>query len=169
MSNPSLRELVRDLVLSLFPWLLLSGLHTYRVARVNADGTVDLEPPAGVLGPPPLPRIGQWLAAGYEATPTIGTEVLIVYRDNREKSPAIVAFTPLRIGKPAAVRLDVAGAGKVTVGDPNGSPMPVARVGDTIEINVTFGPGSGAATLTNGGPLTLTGTITSGSPKLESE
>ena len=154
---PSHQKSLRQIVLTLFPWLVHAGPHVYRVARVNTGpdaGTVDLEPPPVMLAPEPLPRVSQWAGAGVEATPTVGSEVVIVFLDNNRRKPAVVSYQPLRSGKPSQIEMDAsaavnigASAAQVNLG---AAAAKVLRDGDTITISgpVVAGPsGSVAGTI----------------------
>ncbi len=168
----STSERFRKAILHHLPWLLFLGVHRYTVSRDNGDGTVDLAPAPKVLHGPHL-RVGQYAAPGIEAVLSVGDLVGVMFFDggNGDCLPAIVAHGPLARGKPSSLRIDVAGAGKVTVGDPLGSTKAVARVTDSVVVHVAFNPGTGGATLADGAGtgIALTGTITSGSAKLQSE
>jgi hypothetical protein len=104
-SNPL--DSLREIVLSLFPWLLKLGTWTYRVDRVNADGTLDLAPTSAI--PPRLPSVPQWLVGGVEVTPLVGSLVGVVYLDastpGAKPVPAIVAFAPLRESVPTGIAI----------------------------------------------------------------
>lgn len=119
MSDTTPLAKIKRLVLLALPWLTRVGVRTYRVTKVNTDGTIDCDPsPVGFLAPPKLRRLpatSQWLA-GVELAPNVGDELLIVYRDHDPARPAIVGFSPLRtvapistavggLGGPAAARV----------------------------------------------------------------
>lgn len=125
---------LREIVLTLLPWLLKLGVWTYRVERVNADGTLDLAPTSPI--PPRLPAVPQWLVGGVEVTPLVGSLVGVVYLDapvpDAKPIPAIVAFAPLRLSVPMAIKI-------------GGTSAPAAlRVGDVR--GLVFDPGVPSAT-----------------------
>ncbi len=134
-SNPL--DSLREIVLSLFPWLLKLGVWTYRVERVNNDGTLDLAPTSSI--PPRLPAVPQWLVGGVEVYPVVGSLVGVVYLDapvpDGKPIPAIVAFAPLRVSVPFAVTIDAQAklllgptVGEVDIGGTSGPSA--ARRGD---------------------------------------
>ena len=74
--SPSALSLYRAIVLALFPWLAYAGLHRFVVRRVNADGTIDLDP----LSAPATKRllsVSQWTLGGAEIKPAVGSEVVV--------------------------------------------------------------------------------------------
>lgn len=160
---PSELDSLRSIALTLFPWLAFAGAHTYRVARVNTDGTVDLDPPVGAPALPPLPKQPQWVGAGTEAAPAVGSEVLVVYRDNDPRRPALVSFTPLRASIPAKVSIDstgpiVVGASATTIEAGGTTPVALApAVEGALLALTTFGSALLAVNATP--PVTLANVI----------
>ena len=170
--SPSALSSFRAIVLALFPWLALAGVHTYRVATVNADGSIDLDPPPGSSVLPRLPRVGQWLLGGAEVKPAIGSEVLILFRDNDESRPAIVSFVPLAgpAGKPDRITLNTGADKSINIGADSG----VINLGGTgatalakanaVANNLTilknaFSSSLGAAVPSDGGVALMTAVI----------
>ncbi len=114
MTDPSIQELLRELVLKLCPSLMLAGVHRYTVARDNGDGRFDLNPRTGLLHPPRL-RVEQWAAPGIEGGLVVGQEVAVVFLDNDEALPAILGHLPLRRRKPGSLKIDATGV--ITIGE----------------------------------------------------
>lgn len=121
--SPSALASFRAITLAIFPWLAVAGVHTYRVAVVNADGSIDLDPPPASTVLPKLPRVGQWTLGGAEIKPVVGSEVLILFRDNDTSRPAIVAFVPLAgtSGKPDKITLNTGADKPIAIGADSGS------------------------------------------------
>ncbi len=121
MSDTTPLAKIRRLVRLAFPWFALAGVRTYKVTKVNTDGTIDCDPStAGLLAPPRLRRLpatSQWLA-GVELAPNVGDELLIVYRDHDVARPAIVGFRPLREAAPVSMSVGgLSGPAAARVGD----------------------------------------------------
>lgn len=152
MTAPSTQELLRDLIYKLAPSIVLAGVHLYVVARAAGDGRYDLEPAPRVLHGPRL-RVEQWAAPGVEAGLTLGDELAIVFLNNDERYPAIVAHVPLRRTTPASLRVDCSGTLRMgasaslihlaTGSDlmaPGTETGRVVRFGDAVSVGSSVGP-----------------------------
>lgn len=118
--SPSALSLYRAIVLALFPWLAYAGLHRFVVRRVNADGTIDLDP----LSAPATKRllsVSQWTLGGAEIKPAVGSEVVVCFLDNSEARPAIVSFAPLASSKPDKITLNTGTDKPIAIGADSGS------------------------------------------------
>jgi len=115
-----------------------------------------------------------WQPLGLRAVPRQGAEALVVYLGGDAELPAVLAVVDRRDTPPALAEGEVAvyaGDGQAVVLKPStielgdGATLKVARVGDTVEIALKAGDlgvdGTGA--LNPLAPVTITGTITSGS------
>jgi hypothetical protein len=105
MNPETLLELLRTLIFQLAPPIALAGVHRYTVTNSAGDGRYDLEPAPKVLHGPRL-RVEQMSAPGVEAGLSVGDELAIVFLDNDERYPAIIAHAPLRRSKPGTLKID---------------------------------------------------------------
>lgn len=175
----------RKLVASVLPNLLYFAAWEYQVQR--ADGqTFDGSPTEQGLPLPPLVRVPYRCSlAGATCVPMVGCLAYVTWSNGDPSRPILVAFGPPppasgpQQAPPSAIRID---ATLVTVGDPGGSPEAVARVtddvdGGTVTATVAAAPGPvtfiytppGGAPLPPSTTLTISGVITTGSTKLQSE
>lgn len=104
----SLQELIRGIMVKLFPALVFGGVHSYVVATDHGDGALSLAPTARVLHGPRL-RVEQWAGPGIEAGLSVGDKLLLVFVDNDAAQPAIIGHMPLRQGKPGSLKIDATG------------------------------------------------------------
>jgi hypothetical protein len=172
MSDPlSIQKGLAKIVARQAPSQALAGTHTYRVDVVTDEGRCDLTAVEDDM-PSPLQRVDQWPGIGGAVViPKVGTQALVVFRDNRKDRPVIVAFQPLRQtgGKPDETRVD---GDLVKIAGTSG--LAVARVGDTVNCGYfTIGIGPAYALVPSDvldlTAVQITGTITTGSPKVTSE
>lgn len=120
MTLPPL-ALYERIVLAIFPWLVLSGVHTYVVRSVNADGSINLDPPPSSKVLPKRDRVPQWTLGGAEIKPSIGSEVLLIFRDNDDSRPVILSFAPLAITAPDKITLNTGADKPIAIGADSGS------------------------------------------------
>lgn len=148
---PSLRASVVRIIESAFPHLAFTYPRTYVVNAVRADKRLDLVPPADAPHLPELPGVEQW-GLGV-VTPTVGTEVCVLFRDADERRPIVV---PWGFGSvPDRVKVDAGTA--IELGDP--ATRGAARLNDTVSAGTwTFTPGVGLVTITYT-PLSGTPTV----------
>lgn len=130
IGSPTLRALIGQIVRQLFPWYVYGGVHLYKVKSVSS-GLVDLVTPPGVARPielPDLPAVPIWTGP-LEVDPVAGVECGVVFLNNDERRPVVIAFAPLRDpgGIPTGVRCARADA-------------TVIREGDTITVGAASGP-----------------------------
>ena len=83
------------------------GPRTYVVRAVNVGGTCNLEAPPG-SSYAPLLEVPQWLGE-TRATPAVGSECTVIFRDGDRRRPAIVAFAPPATVAPVARLGDACG------------------------------------------------------------
>lgn len=88
-SPPAIRELVRRLLPDSPEW----RASTYVVVTANSDGTLDLVPPPDAKHLPELKNVEQW-EGGVRYVPNAGTQVVVLYRDDRRTRPIAIAFAP---------------------------------------------------------------------------
>jgi hypothetical protein len=173
----------RALVKTVAPNLLYFATWEYQIQ--SADGsTFDGAPteqgiplPA-LVGVPYMPAL-----AGTTCVPKQGSIAYVTFANGDPSKPVLVGFGPSpgptggASGLPIATRID---ATLVTVGDPAGAPLAVARITDSTQggtlvlspgtQTLTYvPPGGGAPVVSPPGTIFLTGTITSGSTKLQAE
>lgn len=131
-ASPSPRELLRRIVAA----EIGDRFRTYVVAAVGADGRLDLAPPADAQHLPEMHNVEQWTLGVIKIVPAVGSECLVIFRDERKTRPVALVFAP-----------DYDGA------------MPIARSGDTVK--VMFPPNMViAGTVTGPPPGPFTGIIT---------
>lgn len=117
--TPAPLSLYRSIVLAVFPWLAYAGLHRYTVRRVNADGSIDLDPVSSWAKR--LLSVSQWTLGGAEIRPAIGSEVVVCFLDNSEARPAIVCFSPLASSAPDKITLNTGADKPIAIGADSGS------------------------------------------------
>lgn len=183
-----LRSLWRLVRWALPEYIRFHGLYEYRIAKAYpATGTtvaVDLQATDDTvaLGLADIPKVTPWAGlAGSAPSVTPGARVLVAFINGSPARPFVVAWAPFGDAGwlPAAMRIDVAAGGVVTIGDPNGSPKKAARDGDAAPAGgltgttaagpVTFTYVDAFGNVTTGPAVLLVGKVNASSTKLEAE
>jgi hypothetical protein len=147
MSGPlTLKAAVLRWVAEAFPALFYSAPRTYLVHAVRSDKRLDLTPPPDASWLPELPNVEQWTGAGELATPAVGADVTVFFRDANPTRPVAIGWGP---GTPIDTSADASGT--VALGASSSAVHlahaagAVVRHGDTVAI---AGPGSAAGIIT---------------------
>ena len=150
MASRSFKQSLRAIILGMFPWMRIArrGPRTYVVGKgvgstgLNADGTCNLQPPAGSMYAP-LASVPQWLPGGVQISPLVGSECTVIFRDNDRRKPAIVSFTPLAGSVPSKAQIDAllvvlgVSASAINLGT---AAARLVREGDLYTIGIATGP-----------------------------
>jgi hypothetical protein len=174
--NDKLISGFRALVLAQLPQFFYAGVWEYKVTAATSstiDGvpTDDAIPMPSVQGIPFKPSL-----LGEGVTPTVGSLALLMFANMDPTRPYVVSFNePAQIATVDATATLNLGPSAAAVKLAGGGPS-VGRVGDTVSVTFTMGDaekivptvGGVAGTCALSLPITLTGTITSGSGKVTS-
>lgn len=158
-ANAGATEALRELLESLDPDRKFRAPTEY-VVDTFTGSRVNLTPARKSSGMPELKLVPvRPGVAGCEATMALGSRVLVGFIDADPSRPFIFTGEDADGERFLPTRLDLVGGGAA-----------VARVGDTIQISISQFGAAGASN--GGGPVAITsalsGTITSGSPKVNS-
>lgn len=146
----------------------LWGSWRYRATRMS-DDTIDARPVLSAHGLPDL--VGVQLSPGIPGCDVVvpdGLEVLIEFVEGNRALPRVVAFAghDQTTWTPTRVTID---ADTIDLGD--GATKGAARTDDGVEVTIPIGTVIVSATggVLNSAPITLTGSITGGSSKVNVE
>lgn len=146
---PTIRASILRIVASLFG----DYARTMMVASVGGDGRLNLVPPPDAPHLPEMGNVEQWTLGGAVVTPIAGTEVLVLFRDERRTRPVVVAFGS---GTPTSLVLDALGeilvgarSSSVTIAGGSDSVLAAAATGRVVRWgDIAIFPVGTAGTLT---------------------
>lgn len=163
--TPTIRESILRMVAGAFPALVFGHPRTYVVQSVNADKTLDLEPPPDARHLPELRAVEQWGLG--KVTPAAGSEVCVLFRDANPSRPIVVpwgfASTPEKVHLDVTDELDLGPSATreaARINDTVVSPLTPATFVGTIGSS----PASGMIIFS---PPQTTGNITTGASKVK--